>query len=219
MNPALFNATTFLLTVGYLGLFCLVFAETGLLIGLVLPGRGDARVHCRILELARGFQYRRRHSDHLLRRGPRGQHRIRVRQKYGAKVFNEKKSLFFDKEYVDAAEDFYKKHGGKTILIARFLPFVRTVAPWFAGVGKMHYRLFLAYNAVGALVWAVVISLLGYFRGKAIPNADQYAWWIVLAIAVASAIPPLVALLTSKERRHRLATFIKERVGFHKKSQ
>jgi membrane-associated protein len=212
MHFSLFNTTAFLFTAGYLGLFALVFAETGLLIGLILPGETlvftagflsslgyfnifvvMAIVFCAAV-LADSAEYG-------------------FGKKYGAKVFDKRNSLFFDKEYVDEAESFYKKHGGQTIFLSRFLPFIRTLAPLFAGIGNMRYSSFVTYNVTGALAWSVSISSLGYFLGKILPNPDQYAVWLVVGIAVILLMSPLLALLQSKRRRQRLWTFLGERLG------
>ncbi len=212
MNLSLSNTTAILLTAGYLGLFVLVFAETGFLIGLILPGEtlvftagflsslGDFNIFIVIVivffaaVLADSTEYS-------------------LGKKYGVKVFNKKYSLFFDEKYVQEAEDFYKKHGGQTIFLARFLPFIRTLAPLFAGIGNMRYSSFVVYNVAGALAWSVSISSLGYFLGKIIPNPDPYAFWFVVGIAATSLMSPLLAFLQSKSRRQRLWTFLRERIG------
>ena len=211
MNANLFNTATLLLAAGYVGLFGFVFMETGLLIGLILPGEtlvftagflsstGDFNIFA-VIAIVFSAAVLADSAEYFFGK------------KYGMKIFDRDRSFFFDREYVDQAEDFYKKHGGKTILLARFLPFIRTLAPLFAGVGKMRYSLFIIYNVVGAFVWATGISLLGYFLGKIVPNADQYALWLVLAIALISLAPPLAALVQSKSRRQRLMVFLKERV-------
>ncbi len=211
LPSSLFDATNLLLAAGYLGLFIFVFMETGLLIGLVLPGEtlvftagflsslGDFNIAAVVVivfvaaVLADSAEYL-------------------VGKKYGAKIFDQRRSLFFDRAYIDEAARFYEKHGGKTILLARFLPFIRTLAPLFAGIGKMRYSSFAAYNVAGAAAWAASIGLLGYFLGRLVPNADQYAVWFVLAIAVVSLIPPVWALLNDRDRRRRLATFIRDRI-------
>ncbi len=207
-----FNATAFLLAGGYLGLFGLIFIETGLVIGLVVPGGETLAFAAGLLSSLGDLNLFAVIAIIFCAAVLADSAEYALGKKYGAKIFTEKRSLFFDEAYVKEAEDFYRKHGGKTILIARFVPFVRTLAPLFAGIGKMRYSLFVTYNVIGALFWAVSITLLGYFLGKAIPNASQYALWIVAAIAAVSLIPALTALLRSKERRRRLITFIKERI-------
>lgn len=213
MNINFLNATTLLFAAGYVGLFALVFMETGLLIGLILPGE-TLVFTAGFLSSAGNFNIFAVIGIVFCAAVLADSTEYFLGNKYGMKVFDRDKSLFFDKEYVSQAEDFYKKHGGKTVLLARFIPFVRTLAPLFAGIGKMRYSLFIAYNVVGAFAWATCISMLGYFLGKAVPNADQYALWFVLGIALVSLVPPAVALFQSKSRRQRLMGFLKERVHF-----
>jgi membrane-associated protein len=215
MNINFFNATTLLLTAGYVGLFAFVFMETGLLIGLILPGEtlvftagflssvGDFNIFA-VIGIVFCAAVLADSTEYFLGK------------KYGMKVFDREKSLFFDKEYVNQAEDFYKKHGGKTIFLARFIPFVRTLAPLFAGIGNMRYSLFITYNVVGAFIWATCISLLGYFFGKIVPNADQYALWLVLGVALISLVPPAAAFFQSKSRRQRVMVFLRERIQHEK---
>ena len=212
MHFATWNAAAFLLTVGYLGLFSLIFAETGFLIGIIIPGGETLVFTAGFLSSLGYFNIFIVIAVIFCAAALADSAEYAVGKKYGTRVFDEKRSLFFDKKYVEEAERFYEKHGGKTIVLARFIPFIRTLAPLFAGVGKMRYSLFLAYNVTGAFLWAAGVSLLGYFLGKAIPNADQYALWIVIAIAVVSLLSPLTALAHSRERRRRLVAFIKERL-------
>jgi len=212
MHFATWNAAAFLLTVGYLGLFSLIFAETGFLIGIIIPGGETLVFTAGFLSSLGYFNIFIVIAVIFCAAALADSAEYAVGKKYGTRVFDEKRSLFFDKKYVEEAERFYEKHGGKTIVLARFIPFVRTLAPLFAGVGTMRYSLFLAYNVTGAFLWAAGVSLLGYFLGKAIPNADQYALWIVIAIAVVSLLSPLTALAHSRERRRRLVAFIKERL-------
>ena len=213
LSLASFNATAFLLAAGYFGLFCLIFAETGLVIGLILPGGETLAFAAGFLSSLGFFNIVIIIAIVFCAAVLADSVEYALGRKYGKKVFDKKQSLFFDEIYVQESEDFYKRHGGKTILIARFIPFVRTLAPLFAGIGKMRYGLFVFYNITGALFWAIGISLLGYYLGKAIPNAGQYAFWIVLAIAAIALLSPLVALFHNKEQRQRLAAFIKARTG------
>jgi membrane-associated protein len=115
-------------------------------------------------------------------------------------LFQRADSLFFKKKYLVQAEHLYEKHGGKIIVIARFMPIVRTFAPIVAGVGTMHYRRFLSYNVIGGLMWAMGVTSAGYFLGEA---ADGYLLPIVLAIIVVSVLPPVIHVLRDymSERR------------------
>lgn len=100
----------------------------------------------------------------------------------GPRVFKRRNGLFFRQEYVDRAQKFYDKHGGKTIIIARFFPAIRTFAPIVAGVGKMSWPYFAAYNVVGAVLWGVSITMAGYYIGTNFPSIDHYLLWAILII-------------------------------------
>lgn len=111
---------------------------------------------------------------------------------FGPKLFNREESFFFHKKNIQRAEDFYKKYGAFTIIIARFTPFVRTFAPIFAGIGHMNYRVFMIYNVVGALLWIFSISFAGYFLGQTVPNIDRYILPIIAGIIVLSILPAII---------------------------
>lgn len=124
----------------------------------------------------------------------------------GPKVFNTK-SRWLKKEYLLRTQTFYEKHGGKTILLARFLPIIRTFAPFIAGVGKMKYTRFLAFNIVGGLVWVELFLLTGYFFGtKEFVKANFSV--IVLAIIFVSVLPPLISFIISyfKKKKDNIPT-------------
>lgn len=112
-------------------------------------------------------------------------------KKFGHRIFNREESIFFHKNNIQRAEDFYKKYGAFTIIIARFTPFVRTFAPIFAGIGKMDYRVFMIYNVIGAILWVFGISFAGYFLGQVVPNIDKFIMPIIVLIIVVSILPAL----------------------------
>ncbi|HJP80941.1 MAG TPA: VTT domain-containing protein [Candidatus Saccharimonadales bacterium] len=193
-------------TVSILGVIIIVFAESGLLIGAFLPGDTvlfttgfliytgvlsfDIHLVVFLLFLAAvlgdsvGYTFGRR---------------------VGRKLFNRPDSRLFKQAYVEKAEAFYKKHGGKTIVLARFVPFVRTFAPVIAGTAKMSYRTFLSFNVIGALMWAVGITYLGYFLGSWFESMgldiDQILLPAVFVIVFISIAPPAYHLLKEKEQR------------------
>jgi membrane-associated protein len=195
-----FNLTNFLLAAGYLGLFAGVFAETGFLIGVILPG-GETLVFTAALLASQGYLniwavalltfIAAVTADSL---------EYAFGRKYGPRVFKKEGSRFFDKKYVDETRAFYERYGGKTLILARFLPFIRTFAPAFAGVGKMDYGRFAAYNIAGGALWAASVSALGYYLGQVMPNATHYLIAVALAIAVASAV---VSWLMIRRQRTR----------------
>jgi membrane-associated protein len=204
----MFNLISFIQAAGYLGLFSIIFAESGLLIGFFLPG--DSVI------FTAGFLA----SQNLLNiyllipllfvaavTGDSVGYSFGYR--LGPKVFNKETSLFFNKENVNRANEFFQKHGGKTIILARFIPIIRTFAPILAGVGKMRYQTFLAYNLIGGFLWSVGLLLLGFILGNIIPNVDRYLLPIILLIIVISVLPNIIHLLKNKTLRQALIKKIK----------
>lgn len=187
-------------TVGYFGLFGIIFAESGLLIGFFLPGDS--------LLFTAGFLA----SQNILSLpilmvtcfsaavlgdsvGYTFGHRI------GKRLFQREDSLFFHKKNILKAQKFYEEHGPKTIVLARFVPVVRTFAPIVAGVGSMHYSTFIRYNIVGGALWAIGLPLAGYFLGNLIPDVDKYLLPIVGFIIILSVAPGIMHLLKDPESR------------------
>ena len=97
-------------------------------------------------------------------------------------------------------EEFYTRHGKKTIILARFVPIVRTFAPVLAGVGRMNYRIFLSYNLIGGLIWGAGVPLLGYFLGRTIPSVDRFLLPIIILIIVISFLPVLPHFFTGQKK-------------------
>ncbi|HTB48966.1 MAG TPA: VTT domain-containing protein [Verrucomicrobiae bacterium] len=126
-----------------------------------------------------------------------------IGRKLGRKVFRSEDGVIFRKDHVQKAEAFYEKHGPKTLLIAHFLPVVRTFTPLLAGVGKMRYTKFLSFDAIGDTCWAVLISLAGYYVGSRVPNVDHYILLALGAVIVITLSPTIyhVAKISFKKRR------------------
>lgn len=211
----MFDVSNFIKTAGYLGVSGVVFAESGLLVGFFLPGDS--------LLFTAGFLASQGYLDiHLLAAlafvaavaGDSVGYGLGY--KIGRKIFNREDSFFFNKKHVERAEQFYARHGGRAITLARFVPIVRTFAPTVAGVGHMHYATFLFYNVVGALLWAVAIPYIGYYAGAKIPGVEKYIELIVLGILVASVSPGIIHILKHKQDRRALIDackrFIKRQV-------
>jgi membrane-associated protein len=112
----------------------------------------------------------------------------------GPKVFHEEKSRFLNKKHLERTHEFYEKYGGKTIIIARFIPIIRTFAPFVAGIGSMNYGKFIAYNIVGGIVWIVSLTLAGYFFGT-IPVVKNNFTLVIMAIIVISVLPGVIEIL------------------------
>jgi membrane-associated protein len=122
-----------------------------------------------------------------------------IGSKIGAKVFNRQDSWFFKKEHLIRTHAFYEKHGGKTIIIARFMPIVRTFAPFVAGIGSMTYRRFFVYNVVGAVLWVTSLTLLGFWFGN-MPMVKKNFQLVLLGIIFLSILPGIVEYLRHKLR-------------------
>lgn len=120
---------------------------------------------------------------------------------FGKKLFSNPNSKIFKQSYLDKTHNFYKKYGGKTIIIARFVPIVRTFAPFVAGLGKMHYRYFLSYNVIGGIVWVLSFSLLGFFVGN-IPLVKNNLSLVMIIIIVASILPGIIEVIRNKTKQH-----------------
>ncbi len=187
---------------GYTGIAAIVFAESGLLVGFFLPGDS--------LLFTAGFLASQGVFDILpltllcfVAAVTGDSVGYAFGNRIGRKIFVREDSLFFHRANLLRAEQFYLKHGGKAIVLARFLPVVRTFAPILAGVGAMRYPRFFAYNVVGGFAWAVGVTLAGYFLGSTVPDVDQYLLPIVLGIVVLSVLPTLFHLLRHKEDRAR----------------
>ena len=112
-------------------------------------------------------------------------------KKVGPALFSRENSFFFNKKHIEKSREFFGKYGKKAIILARFMPIVRTFTPILAGVGSMEYRVFFAYNIVGGFIWTFGMVLLGYFLGSVIPDPDRYILPIVLAIIVLSVLPAI----------------------------
>ena len=177
-----------LVTFGTIGLFLIVFAESGLFFGFFLPG--DSLLFTAGLFAAQGIL-----NLPLILIGcfvaavVGDQVGYVFGRRVGPALFRRPDSRLFKQEYVTRAQAFFEKHGPKTIVLARFVPIVRTFAPILAGVGSMRYRTFLSYNLIGGFLWAVGVTLLGYGLGELIPDIDAYLLPIIAVIIGISLMP------------------------------
>lgn len=185
-------------TVGLIGLFLIVFAETGLFLGFFFPG--DSLLFVAGLLAAQGlFSPEALIITIAIAAITGNMAGYWFGEKVGPKLFDREDSLLFRKQHVYRAQAFYEEHGAKTIALARFIPIVRTFAPIVAGVAKMHYRTFLAYNILGGLVWTAGLVLAGYLFGNLISDVDRYLLPVILAIIIVSFMPAVWHIV--KERR------------------
>lgn len=192
----------FIIGLGVLAIAIVIFAESGLLIGFFLPGDSllftagfltqqgvlPVNIHMLVVILfvaaalgdSVGYAFGRR---------------------VGHRLFRRKDSFLFHKDNLRRAEEFYEKNGAKTIVIARFIPIIRTFAPIVAGIGKMDYRTFLLYNLIGAFLWAVGLTYLGYFAGGWIEAAGINIEYAIIAIIIISLLPAIYHVLKEPSSR------------------
>ena len=195
---------------GYFLLFAIIFAETGLLVGFFLPGDSLLFVAGTLCAITLPG-----HDAPLLNVGvlipllcvaaiagdATGYY---IGRKVGPALFNRPDSRFFKREHVVKTELFYEKHGPKTIVLARFVPFVRTFAPTVAGVAKMEYRQFALYNVAGGIGWITICTLLGYFLGN-VPAVKENMSKAVLLIVFLSILPMIIHWIQERRKGHSVA--------------
>ncbi len=190
----------FLETLGYVGLFCIVFLESGIPFGFFFPG--DTLIFTAGLLASQGI-----FSIPLLLiliplaaiLGDSAGYWLGSLA--GKKLWTQEKGFFFNKGHREHTETFYKKYGVRAIILARFVPVVRTFVPFFAGMGTMHYPTFIRYNIIGGLLWGVGVTSLGYGLGRVIPDIDQYLIPIVILITIVSFFPILKELWEERTKK------------------
>lgn len=196
---------------GVLLVAAIVFAESGLLIGFFLPGDTllfsagffAAQDKLPIEWLLPAIVIAAVVGDNV---------GYSFGRKVGHKIFTKKDGIIFRQEYLQSAENFYEKHGGKTVTLARFVPIVRTFAPVVAGAAKMPRKRFMYFNIVGALVWGVGVTILGYFLGDLIPDIDKYLLPVVSVAIALTFVPPLLHILKDEKTRKTLNDTIKQKL-------
>jgi membrane-associated protein len=189
---------------GLIGLVAIVFAETGLMVGFFLPGdsllvtaglfaaKGDlnivwlnlAVIAAAIVGDATGYWIGRR---------------------AGKALYSRPNSFFFRKQHLVKTHEFYERHGGKTIVIARFVPIIRTFAPVVAGAAEMTYRHFAVYNVLGGIGWVLSMTLTGYFLGRAVPDIDKNIHIVVAVVIFLSLLPGIISIAREKMRARSAA--------------
>ena len=182
-----------------LGVFAIVFAESGLLIGFFLPG--DSLLFTAGLLVSQGIldvPLAVLLVGCFLSAVAGDQVGYLFGRRVGSRLFRRPDSRFFRQEYVERAAAYFDRYGSRTIVLARFIPIVRTFAPVLAGVGRMHYRTFVTYNVVGGLLWGVGVTALGYELGRQFPQIERYLLPVVILIVLVSVLPPALELLRSR---------------------
>ncbi|MEI8337705.1 MAG: VTT domain-containing protein [bacterium] len=185
-------------TLGLIGILLIVFAESGLFFGFFFPG--DSLLFTAGLLASQNYL----NIFYLLVLGSLAailgdSVGYAFGKKIGPKIFTKEDSFFFNKKYIERSKIFFEKYGKKALIIARFIPGVRTFTPIIAGVGSMSYKHFITYNIIGGASWVVFMTGLGYFFGKIIPNPDKYILPIVVLIALISIAPGLIEYIKHKK--------------------
>ena len=178
---------------GYVGLTTIIFVETGLLVGFFLPG-DSLLVTAGLLASQPDFELNVYMMGVLFSVAAIVGDTVGyyIGRMTGPRIFTREDSLFFNKKHLYRAHAFYEKHGGKTIVLARFMPIVRTFAPVVAGVAEMKYRSFIVYNVFGGLLWVWSMLFTGYFLGRYIPGIDQHIEKVILVVIFLSILPGII---------------------------
>lgn len=186
-------------SLGTIGILAIIFAESGLFFGFFLPGdsllftagilasQGILNIWviliggilCAIFGDSVGYAFGK---------------------KIGPKIFSKPDSFFFNTKHIDKSKRFFLKYGKKAIILARFVPVVRTFTPILAGVGEMDYKIFISYNVIGGIAWVVSMTGLGFFFGKLIPNPDKYVLPFILLIIIISLIPVIIEYIKEQKK-------------------
>ena len=185
---------------GYLVLFAIVFTETGLLVGFFLPG-DSLLITAGIVAAAGGLNIWWLNLVLIVAAVSGDSVGYAIGVRLGPRLFTRPKSLLFNPRHIERTRAFYARHGSKTIVIARFVPIVRTFAPVVAGVGQMEYRRFIFYNVAGGVGWVTSMTWAGYGLGRAIPNVGGYIHLVVGIVIVLSVIPILIEIVRERRRR------------------
>jgi membrane-associated protein len=193
----LYNVPELIRLGGMAGLIAIVFIETGLMVGFFLPGdsllvtaglfaaKGDldivwlniALIVAAILGDATGYW---------------------IGYRAGKALYSRPNSFFFRREHLIKTHEFYERHGGKTIVIARFMPIIRTFAPVVAGAAEMTYRRFAAYNVIGGIGWVLSMTLTGYLLGRSVPEIDKHIHLVVAVVIFLSLLPGIIAYVRAR---------------------
>jgi len=187
---------------GYVLLVAIVFTETGLLVGFFLPG-DSLLITAGLVAAAGGLNIWWLNVLLAVAAIVGDNVGYAIGARLGPRLFTRPKSLLFNPEHVRRTREFYARHGAKTIVIARFVPIIRTFAPVVAGVGSMAYRRFVIYNIAGGVGWVASMTWAGYLLGHAIPNIADHIHIVVIVVVILSVIPIVLEIV--KERRRRSA--------------
>jgi membrane-associated protein len=198
-----FDLRTLIQTFGYPLVWSIVFAESGLLVGFLLPG--DSLLFGFLCSLPKtGLDIQVMAFGCFVFAVLGDSVGYYTGKRFGRKLFDKEDSQFFKKKHLVAAESFFERQGKTAIILARFMPFIRTFAPIVAGIAAMRYKTFMQYNVIGGFGWAIGLTLLGYFLGRSIPEdqIDRYLIPITLGIMFISLAPSIFHILKAKQHNN-----------------
>jgi len=185
---------------GLVGLAIIIFSETGLLVGVFLPG--DSLLVTAGLLAARGYLNIFTLVPTLTIAAILGNSLGHfIGRATGPRIFNRENSLFFNKKHAIRAHEFYEKHGRKTIVLAQFMPVIRTFAPVISGVAGMNFVQFISFNIIGAFIWIWSMLGIGYFLGNTIPGIDQHIEIVVLIVVFISLLPGIISTIRARRAK------------------
>ena len=205
------DVLTLVSTVSVFGVAAIIFAESGLLVGFFLPGdsvlfASGLLINAGVLNVNIVFAI----VLFFVAAVAGDSVGYLFGKKAGPRIFAREDARLFKREYIARAQHFYELHGGKSIILARFIPVVRTFAPIVAGAAEMPYRRFLSFNVIGGLLWTVGITLLGFYLGRAFEMAgievDTVIYPLIAAIVIISILPPALHIFLNKSRRASFAS-------------
>jgi membrane-associated protein len=188
---------------GLTAMTAIVFAETGLMVGFFLPG-DSLLVTAGVFAAAGHFNIWTLNGILIVAAIVGDTVGYWIGRRAGPALFKRPKSLLFNPDHLRRAHDFYEKHGGKTIILARFMPIVRTFAPVVAGMGRMEYRRFVFFNVAGGIGWVISMTLIGYFLGR-IPGVREHIEIVIVVVVFLSILPGLIAFAREWLKTRRAA--------------
>ena len=184
---------------GYLGIFITLFLESGVFFGFFLPG--DSLLFAAGLLASQGYLNIIGLIIISVVAAILGNNvGYYTGKKAGPALFNKKRSFLFSPRRIEEAHKFFEKEGPQSLILARFIPAVRTFVPIAAGIGQMNYRKFLIFNGLGGLLWGIGVPVLGYTLGKKVPSIDKYLLPIIFVIVILSAMPVLLAYFKGRRQ-------------------
>lgn len=185
---------------GYAGLITIIFVETGFFFGFFLPG--DSLLVTAGLLISSGLDMDLTLLGLMLNVAAILGDALNywVGRVTGPRIFVREESLFFRRKHVDAAHEFYERHGARTIVLARFVPIIRTFAPLVAGVAKMDYRTFTIYNVIGGTAWIWSMLFIGYFLGRYVPGIDRHIELVIIVVIFLSILPGIIGWWRERRR-------------------